>query len=125
MKSGKIKRLDFSAEAPKWRSVVKGLNIFGVCKNSKCKAFKKEIIYKVGINTKFDFNTQKREIVCPICNKNFSPKTLGFWKSEYQIKGEKLKNGEYSEVDINGRETKDDDFEYFDSVKVEQRLGLN
>ena len=58
---------------------------------------------------------KKKEIKCPICNKNFSLKTLGFWKNEYQIKGEKLKNGEYSEVDINGRETKDDDFEYFDA----------
>lgn len=29
---------------------------------------------------------------------------MGFFKCEYQIKGEKLKDGEYVEVDINGKE---------------------
>ena len=47
--------------------------------------------------------------------KNFIPKTLDFRKSEYQIKGEKLKDREYCKVNINGKETKGDDFEYFDS----------
>ena len=94
----KAKVLKFSKNAPKWRKVCEGLNLFGKCIYSKWEAFKKEIIYKVGINTKFDFNTQKSEIVCPIYNKNFIPKTLSFWKYEYQIKGEKLKDGEYCKV---------------------------
>lgn len=42
IKSGKIKRLDLSADVPIWRGVDIGLNIFGVCKNSKCKALKKK-----------------------------------------------------------------------------------
>ena len=111
----KAKVLKFSRNAPKWRKVCEGLNLFGKCIYNQCKAFKKEVIYKVGINTKFDFNEQKKEIICPICNKNFIPQTLGFWKCEYQIKGEKFKNGEYCKVNINGKETKDDDFEYFDA----------
>jgi len=111
----KAKILKFSKNAPKWRKVCEGLNLFGKCIYNKCEAFKKEVIYKVGINQKFDFNEQKKEIVCPICNKNFIPKTLGFWKCEYQIKGEKLKDGEYCKVNINGKETKGDDFEYFDA----------
>ena len=111
----KAKILKFSKNAPKWRKVCEGLNLFGKCIYNKCKAFKKEVIYKVGINKKFDFNKQKKEIKCPICNKNFIPQTLGFWKCEYQIKGEKFKNGEYCKVNINGKETKDDNFEYFDS----------
>ena len=111
----KAKVLKFSKTAPEWRYVCEGLNLFGKCAYNKCKAFKKEVIYKVGINTKFDFNKQKKEIKCPICKKNFIPQTLGFWKCEYQIKGEKFKDGDYSEVIINGKETKDDDFEYFDA----------
>ena len=49
-----------------------------------------------------------------MCSKNFRPNTMGFWKCEYQIKGEKLEDGEYQEIDISGRETKGDNFEYFD-----------
>ena len=87
----KSKVLKFSKNGPKWRQVCEGLNLFGRCIYSKCEAFKKEVIYKVGINKEFDFNKQKKRITCPICNKNFIPETLGFWKCEYQIKGEKLK----------------------------------
>ena len=103
----------FSLKFPKWRTIKEGLNIFGKCINSECEAFEKEVIYNVEINQKFCFDKQKKEIKCPICNKNFIPNTFGFWKCEYQIKGEKLKNGEYCKVDINGKETNGDDFEYF------------
>ena len=91
------------------------MNLFGKCIYEYCEAFNREVIFPVGINVKFDLNKQKKEIICPICHKNFIPLTLGFWKCEYQIKGEKLKNGEYCKVNINGKETKDDNFEYFDA----------
>ena len=48
-----------------------------------------------------------------MCSKNFIPITMGFWKCEYQIKGEKFNDGEYQKVDINGKETKGDEFEYY------------
>jgi len=57
----KAKVLKFSKTAPKWRYVCEDLNLFGKCAYNKCKAFKKEVIYKVGINTKFDFNKQKKK----------------------------------------------------------------
>ena len=113
--NSKTKILEFSKNASKWRKVCEGLNLFGKCIYEYCEAFNKEVIFKVGINVKFDLNKKKKEIVCPICHKNFIPLTLGFWKCEYQIKGEKLKNGEYRKVNINGKETKDDNFEYFDA----------
>ncbi len=110
----KTKNLFFSKNAPKWRKVSKGLNLFGKCINKKCQAYDNEVVFKVGINIKFDFNSDRKEIKCPICSKNFIPNTMGFWKCEYQIKGEKFRNGEYQEVEINGRETKGDEFEYYD-----------
>ena len=113
----KPKNLKFSKTAPKWRKVSKGLNLFGKCINKKCEAYNEEVIYNSGINIKFDFNSDRKEIKCPICSKNFIPMTMGFWKCEYQIKGEKLKNGDYEEVDINGKETKGDNFEYYDPYK--------
>ena len=115
--STKPKNLEFSESAPEWRRASIGLNLFGKCINKNCEAYKKEVIYSAGINNKFDFNSDKREIKCPICSKNFIPMTMGFWKCEYQIKGEKFRKGDYEEVDINGKETKGDDFEYYDPNK--------
>ena len=109
--------MNFSSKAPKWREVVQGLNLFGKCINKKCEAYNAEVIHAVGINRKFDFNMDRKEIKCPICSKNFVPITMGFWKCEYQIKGEKFKDGDYQEIDINGKETKGDDFEYYDPYK--------
>ena len=113
----KTKKLKFSKSAPNWRKVSEGLNLFGKCINKKCEAYNKEVIYIAGINIKFDFNSDRKDIKCPICSKNFIPNTMGFWKCEYQIKGEKLKNGDYQELDINGKETKGDNFEYYDPYK--------
>ena len=115
LEKSKTKILEFSINAPIWRKACEGLNLFGNCIYQYCEAFNNEVIFPVGINVKFDLNKQKKEIICPICHKNFIPLTLGFWRCEYQIKGEKLKDGEYSEVNINGKETKDDNFEYFDA----------
>ena len=112
--STKFKVLKFSKKAPEWRKVSVGLNLFGKCLNKNCKAYNKEVINIVGINRKFDFLINKKAIICPACSKNFIPITLGFWKCEYQIKGEKLKNGEYEDVEINGKETEGENFEYFD-----------
>ena len=114
-KMSKTKKLKFSKNAAKWRKVSQGLNLFGKCINKKCEAYGNEVIFIAGINVKFDINLKAKEIVCPICSKNFIPNTLGFWKCEYQIKGEKLKNGEYIQININGKETKGNDFEYYDT----------
>ena len=113
----KTKKLHFSSKAPKWRVVLQGLNLFGKCINKKCKAYNEEVIHQVGMNKKFDFNLDRKRIECPICSKNFIPVTMGFWKCEYQIKGEKFKDGDYQEIDINGKETKGDNFEYYDPYK--------
>ena len=110
----KTKKLTFSKYAPEWRKVSKGLNLFGKCINKACEAYNEEVVYIAGINIKFDFNSDKKEIKCPICSKNFIPITMGFWKCEYQIKGEKFKNGDYEDVDISGKETNGNDFEYYD-----------
>ena len=112
--NGKTIKLKFSKNAPEWRRVYEGLNLFGKCINKDCKAFNKEVIDPKLNNIKFSIDQQKREIKCPKCYKNFMPLTFGFWKCEYQIKGVRLKNGEYEDVNINGKETKGDDFEYYD-----------
>jgi len=115
----KTKNLSFTRDKPKWRKVSIGLNLFGKCTNKNCQAFNKEVTYYADINTKFDINNERKNIKCPICSKNFLPATMGFWKCEYQIKGEKFKNGEYEEININGKETFGNNFEYFDPISNE------
>ena len=117
--SSKTKNLAFTRDKPKWREISIGLNLFGKCTNKNCKAFNKEVTYYAGINIRFDINIERKKIICPICSKNFLPITMGFWKCEYQIKGEKFKNGEYEEININGKETFGDNFEYFDPISNE------
>ena len=115
--STKTKKLQIVKDAPKWRLISKGLNIFGKCSNKKCKVFEKEVAHNAGINKKFDFNEEIEKIKCPICSHNFLPITMGFYQCEYLIKGKKFKDGKYETVDINGKETNGDDFEYFDPYK--------
>ena len=114
--SGKVKRLNFGEEEPKGRIVKEGLNIFGICNNSKCEYYQKEVIYPKEMNEKLVFNLTEEmpNIKCPICEQIIQPKTLGFWKCEYQLVGKKNKGGNKSEYDSNTKETKEDDFEYFD-----------
>lgn len=117
----KITFLKFSKDAPKYRHVKKGLNIFGICKYPNCKANKEEVVYvpkEMALEDnkyfKYSINDEIKNIICPICNKIIKPKTIGFYKCEYQIKGEKIENGEIISYDSKPKETKDDKFEYFD-----------
>ena len=123
----KVKYLKFSDNAPKWRKVCAGLNIFGICKNEKCEAFKKEVIYKTNTNTDnsyvhengiiFNLNKELKKIRCPMCDKLVKPKTCGFWKCEYQFSGVKEENGEEKKYKSEPKETNEDNFEYFDAFK--------
>ena len=117
--TGKIKRLEFSENAPKWRGVSKGLNIFGICKNPKCKVWKKEVVYQTILGEKLVFvlNEELLNIKCPICSRIIQPKTCGFWKCEYQFVGKRLKEGELIDFDSKTRETNGNDFEYFDAFE--------
>jgi len=85
-----VNKLNFNKNAPKWREVCKGLNIFGICPNKKCTANGKEVIYKTILTEKvllFCLNDEIVNIRCPLYNKIIDPKTCGFWKCEYQFKG--------------------------------------
>ena len=51
--NGKTKRLTFSKNAPKWRMVTEGLNLFGLCINRNCVAFNKEVVDSKSNNIKW------------------------------------------------------------------------
>lgn len=117
--SSKPKTLSFSKSAPNWRHVTEGLNIFGLCENEECKAYKKEVVFNGGgiINQEFDLIANILKIVCPICDGYINPKTCGFWKCKYKCKGKKLEKGKLVDVDTGYKYTNGDDFEYFDPYK--------
>lgn len=118
----KIVELKSNNEAPDWRLIRDGLNIFGICLNPKCKAKKKEVIYipedmHINYNKyyKFYLNEKITEIKCPICKKIFKPETFGFKNCEYQIVGKKIDHelGTPDNYDSNPKETKNNNLEYY------------
>ena len=126
VEKGLIQNLSFSHSAPQWRSVSHGLNIFGICKNSKCQAFNKEVIYKVGItHEKFNLQENVIDIKCPMCDKIIIPKICGFWKCEYQFIGDKIEEGDLKHVDTKCKETKDDNFEYYNPYENKSAIWTN
>ena len=126
VEKGVIQNLKFSDSAPEWRSVEEGLNLFGLCKNSECEAFNKEVVHKVGITHK-KYNLQENilQIKCPMCDGLVVPKTCGFWQCEYQFEGDKIEDGKLKHVDTECKETKGDNFEYFNPYDNGESLWTN
>ena len=123
VEKGIIKNLEFSSDAPYWRKVGEGLNIFGNCIYPKCKVFGKEVIYITNLKDeglKFNLNEEIQNIKCPICKKIMKPKTCGFWKCEYQFDGKKIEEGEVKSFKTEPKETKGDNFEYFDPFENDE-----
>jgi len=81
--SGQVKELKFSENAPRWRLVNKGLNIFGICTNFKCEAYKKEVVVMIN-KKKFDLIKERNELFCPECGSLIIPKTVGFYLCKYK-----------------------------------------
>ena len=50
LSKNKTKEIYFSEEAPSYRGVTKGINICGICKFKKCKAYKNEVIVPINKN---------------------------------------------------------------------------
>ena len=114
-------------DAPKWRIISTGLNLFGLCLNKKCQAYRKEVIFRTNENSIlpengmiFDMVEKSNKIKCPICNKIFTPNTCGFYKCEYQFIGDKLENGDEIHFDSATRETKGNNVEYYQPTKGNQ-----
>ena len=115
-----IKLLELSKNAPKWRIISTGLNLFGICQNKKCQAYEKEVIFRTCLPENgmiFDMVENCNTIKCPICSKIFTPTTCGFYKCEYQFIGEKLEDGEQNHFESIPKETKGDNVEYYQPTK--------
>ena len=97
----KTTEISCSKEAPSYRAVTKGINIFGICTFKKCDAYKKEVVVMIN-KKKFDLIKERNELFCPECGSLIIPKTVGFYLCKYKIYGKKINNGreEYFENKI-------------------------
>ena len=118
-----IKQLSLSEKGPKWRYISEGLNIFGICENPYCEAYKKQVIFRALKGNRplpekgmiFDMIENILNIRCPMCNKIImEPETCGFFKCEYQFIGKRIENGEPKDYDSKTRETNGNKMDYLE-----------
>ena len=110
----RIREIKFKKGAPSYRTVDKGINIFGNCNFKKCKAYKKEVAVMIK-EKKFDLIKQKNELYCPECEAPINPKTVGFHLCKFKIYGKKVENGQ--EIDFEneiGEANDKNSIKYFD-----------
>jgi hypothetical protein len=58
------------------------MNFFGICKDKRCIAYNKEIVYRFGYGT-FNLFNDNGNIVCPACSKIISINSCGFLYCKY------------------------------------------
>ena len=107
----------FSDKAPSYRIVTQGINIFGICKVKKCLAYKKEVICPLRTIKKFDLIKEKDDLECPECGGNIIPKTIGFHRCEYIIKGKKYDNDKIESFKFEGKAENKNAVQYYNPDK--------
>ena len=107
---------NFTDNAPSYRIVGKGMNIYGICKYKNCEAFEKEVIVPLN-NMKYNLIKEKDNLKCPACEGLIVPKTVGFYLCEYKIKGTKFENGKCFPFEFNGKSDKNNSIQYYNPDK--------
>ena len=102
----------FSKDAPSYRTVGKGINIYGICKGTNCKAHNKEVIVPIKKRI-FNLIEEKYELKCPECCNIIIPKTCGFYKCEYKVSGKKCENDNIERFDFTERASNPDEILYY------------
>ena len=107
----------FSDSAPSYRIVMQGINIYGICKNKKCIAYKKEVIFPLSNKKRLDLIEEKYDLECPECGNIINPKTVGFYLCNYKIKGVKFQDDKKEHFEFEGQAPKKDCIQYFNPDK--------
>ena len=107
----------FSDDAPSYRTVTQGINIYGICKVKKCNAYRNEVIVpKIG-EKKFDLINDFEDLECPECGGTIIPKTLGFHLCKYKVSGKKFINDKSEPFKFEGKAENKDSIQYFNPDK--------
>ncbi len=108
------KDIGFSNSAPKWRTIDKGLNVFGKCSCNQCVAQNHTVICMKKICT-IDLAKDSFECNCPMCGGAIKPITVGFYLCNYKITGASFENEKIENFGpITGKADDKDHCKYFD-----------
>lgn len=107
----------FSEEAPSYRLVSKGINIYGICKFKKCKAYEQEVIVPLEGSNRLDLIKDKDNLECPECGGLVIPKTIGFYLCKYNINGTKFESGKGVPFSFSGIAKNRDSVQYYSPDK--------
>ena len=104
--------IKLSSDGPFYRTVTKGINLFGICKNKKCLAYRKEVIHRFGFGS-FNLNDENDDVVCPVCECLLPIDTCGFLNCKYSYIGKKFENDKIEKVEYSNVNYKTDEIDYF------------
>ena len=107
----------FSETAPDYRIASKGINVYGICKGKKCKAYNMEVICPLIDKIIFNLLEERDDLECPICGGLIVPKTLGFFCCEYKIKGKKCENDKIIPFELRDKASNKNSMRYFNPDK--------
>lgn len=96
---GPTKRDCTAKDAPDYRYVGRGLNIYGTCVFKKCDLFQKNVIVMMR-KCKVDLGSDVygNDIPCPHCSVNVKPITCGFHMCKYKIGGRMVEGKEVKDI---------------------------
>lgn len=107
----------FSSDAPDYRVVKKGINIYGICKTKNCVAQDKKVI-SLYRKDKINLIEEKFNFICPKCEGIIEPKTVGFYLCKYRIYGSKIEDKKVVDFDNGISDANDPNHSsYFDEVE--------
>ena len=107
----------FSSDAPDYRLVEKGINIYGICKTKNCVAQDKKVI-SLYRKDKINMIEEKFNFKCPKCEGIIEPKTVGFYLCKYRIYGSKIEDKKIVDFDNGISDANDPNHSsYFDEVE--------
>lgn len=111
--------IEFSEDAPSYRTCTSGLNFEGKCINEKCLVYDRYFISKIGFGI-FDIEEYcKNKIKCPICETETTPITLGITDAEYRIDYTKNKDEEVITSSTSYKTVPNNQYKQFNSNNVD------
>ena len=75
---------------PDWRTIGKGINLYGICNNDNCQAKGKQVIMHVK-SKEFDVVKEGFKGICPMCKKQINLDACSFYKCDYKCEGKYFK----------------------------------
>jgi hypothetical protein len=118
-----------TTEGPDYLIVEGGINLFGICINKNCIAYKKEVSSPFGFGT-FDLmkDLDPDSEKCPKCPSCEIPllklETCGFMLCKYKYNGKKIENDKLDSVNYEKAISEPDKVDYFDAGKNGENKSL-